>query len=291
MKGKLSNGTLVAVLVIAFSLFVAGLANSNDGPRAIQAGATPTPTRTPTPVNIGNFVWRDLDSDGIQDVGEPGIPNVTMQVWNDAKSVLIDDAISNASGSYTVTTPTPGTFQLRVVVPAGAFVSPANQGVDDLKDSDFSVTTGFVQVVIASNVISTTMWDVGLILPTYLPVTPARLLDTRPAGVTVDGQFQAGGKLTAGQTIELDVVGRGGVPEIAYTVTLNLTAIQPAATGFLTVYPCDVARPVASSLNYAGGGAPIANEIIAEPGDGGLVCIYTSQAVHLAVDATGAQIS
>src|SRR5690606_40065663 len=32
---------------------------------------TPTPTRTPVPINLGNLVWDDLDSDGIQDVGEP----------------------------------------------------------------------------------------------------------------------------------------------------------------------------------------------------------------------------
>ena len=39
-----------------------------------------TATRTPTPVNIGNFIWDDLDSDGIQDVGEPGLPGITVQL-------------------------------------------------------------------------------------------------------------------------------------------------------------------------------------------------------------------
>jgi len=29
------------------------------------------PSRTPAAINIGNFVWLDLDQDGIQDAGEP----------------------------------------------------------------------------------------------------------------------------------------------------------------------------------------------------------------------------
>src|SRR5581483_11424964 len=33
------------------------------GPQADTA----TPTRTPTPINVGNFVWEDLDADGQQD--------------------------------------------------------------------------------------------------------------------------------------------------------------------------------------------------------------------------------
>src|SRR5262245_52584255 len=55
-----------------------------------------TPTRTPTPVNVGNFVWDDLDGDGTQDPGEPGLPGVTVQLWNGAKNDLVDSAVTNA---------------------------------------------------------------------------------------------------------------------------------------------------------------------------------------------------
>ncbi|MBK8420738.1 SdrD B-like domain-containing protein [Candidatus Villigracilis saccharophilus] len=66
---------------------------------------TPTPTRTPTPINIGNLVWHDLNGNGIQDAGEPGIAGITVQLWNAAKNNLIFSAVTNANGIYTVIAP------------------------------------------------------------------------------------------------------------------------------------------------------------------------------------------
>ena len=51
-----------------------------------------TSTRTPTPINLGNFVWDDLDADGVQDAGEPGVVGVTVQLWDPALTALIDSA-------------------------------------------------------------------------------------------------------------------------------------------------------------------------------------------------------
>ncbi|MDL1900610.1 hypothetical protein FBR02_07565, partial [Anaerolineae bacterium CFX9] len=47
---------------------------------------SPTPTRTPTPVSITTFVWDDIDQDGRQDPGEPGLSGVSVQLWNTAKT-------------------------------------------------------------------------------------------------------------------------------------------------------------------------------------------------------------
>ena len=56
MNGRLSNASLVVVLLVAFSLFVAGLTASTDGGQSVRGGpATPTPTRTPTPVQYGRL--------------------------------------------------------------------------------------------------------------------------------------------------------------------------------------------------------------------------------------------
>jgi hypothetical protein len=145
----------IASNVISTTIFDAGL----------LIFRTPTPTRTPTPVNIGNFVWHDLDGDGIQDAGEPGIAGVTVQLWNTTKTQLLDTAVTNANGIYTVTAPTPGSYRLRVIPFAGAVFSPKNAGADDTKDSDFNpsgIDLGFTDVfTIANNVISTTIFDAG----------------------------------------------------------------------------------------------------------------------------------
>ena len=118
------------------------------------------------------------------------------------------------------------------------------------------------------------------------PLVPARLLETRTGELTVDGQFQAQGRAAAGSTTELLVTGRGGVPDDASTVVLNVASILPAGPGYLTIHPCGEDRPLASSVNYNGGDV-ISNGVIAKVGDGGKVCIYTLVETDLIADVTG----
>ena len=75
-------------------------------------------------------------------------------------------------------------------------------------------------------------------VPTSSTVEPGRLLDTRTDGSTVDGQFLGAGKLPAGQTIKVQIAGRGGVADDAVGVEVNITAIQNEGRGFATLYPC-----------------------------------------------------
>lgn len=134
---------------------------------------TKTPTRTPTPVTIGNFVWDDLDKDGIQDAGEPGIAGVTVQVWNSAKNQLLGQTQTNSSGIYSLVVPQPGNYYIRALLPnANDIFSPKGQGVDMLKDSNVN-GDGFSDLItIASNVISISSIDIGVIV--YRPPTATR---------------------------------------------------------------------------------------------------------------------
>ena len=117
---------------------------------------------------------------------------------------------------------------------------------------------------------------------------PGRLLDTRsgPNDLTVDGSFQGNGRRSAGTTLQLTVTGRGGVPNNAGAVMLNVTAVSPGAAGFLTVFPCGTTMPLASSVNY-GPGDVVANAVLAKIGTGGKVCIYSPAATDIVVDVTG----
>lgn len=127
----------------------------------------------------------------------------------------------------------------------------------------------------------------------YLPtgttinsVTPSRYLDTRATGATVDGVSERIGVRSAGQVTEVVIGGRGGVPRNASSVLMNITAIRPSGTGFVTVAPCGVALPNASSLNFVGG-INGGNDIIIGLGTDGKICIYNSAATELSVDVTG----
>lgn len=139
----------------------------------------PTATRTPTPINVGNFVWHDLNGNGVQDVGEPGVGGVTVQLWNDAKTALLDQAITNGSGIYTVTAPLPGSYRVRVLLPSGASFTDKDAGANDQTDSDINpigINGGFTDVYnFASNLISITTIDAGLVnvQPTATPTATA----------------------------------------------------------------------------------------------------------------------
>ncbi|MBL7832152.1 MAG: hypothetical protein JNK41_14080 [Saprospiraceae bacterium] len=51
------------------------------------------------PIEIGNYVWRDLDHDGVQDANESPIPNVIVQLL-DASNNVIASTTTNAQGGY-----------------------------------------------------------------------------------------------------------------------------------------------------------------------------------------------
>ncbi len=121
---------------------------------------------------------------------------------------------------------------------------------------------------------------------TYTPTSPARLLDSRPGAVTVDGVGGGLGVRPAATTTALQVTGRAGVPADAGAAVLNVTVTEPAGPGFVTVWPCGEPQPVASNLNFTAG-ANIPNNVIVKIGAGGTVCLFTLTATHLIADLNG----
>jgi len=101
----------------------------------------------------------------------------------------------------------------------------------------------------------------------YSALNPDRLLDTR------DGTGGSAEPISSGESRSLQVAGRSDVPLTATAVALNLTAISPSANGFLTVYPSDATRPVASNVNFTPS-KTIANLTIVRLGADGKVNIF-----------------
>ena len=50
------------------------------------------------PNSVGDRVWHDLDCDGLQDPGEPGIAGVTVNARDD-QAVLLSTAVTDAQGN------------------------------------------------------------------------------------------------------------------------------------------------------------------------------------------------
>src|SRR4051812_1230950 len=125
--------------------------------------------------------------------------------------------------------------------------------------------------------------------PDYRSLSPARLADTRPGQWTIDGQAQGAGRVTPGAPLLLTVAGRAGVPAAAQVtaVALNVTAVDAQSGGsFVTVYPANESRPLASNLNVDFGQA-VANSVIAKLSPSGQIRLYVSTPMHLIVDVAG----
>jgi hypothetical protein len=110
----------------------------------------------------------------------------------------------------------------------------------------------------------------------FVPLTPARVVDTRPGFTTSDGLFAGNGALSAAAQLDLAVLGRGGIPNGSVgSVVLNVTAITPSAPGFVTVWPTGSTRPNASNLNFTPGQI-VPNLVIAKVGSNGSVSMFNS---------------
>ncbi len=76
----------------------------------------------PRPGAIGDYVWYDADGDGIEDVAEPGIANVTLRLYRDDGNGVFDplaDTVvatttSDADGGYLFSGLAAGTYFVRV---------------------------------------------------------------------------------------------------------------------------------------------------------------------------------
>jgi Spherulation-specific family 4 len=115
----------------------------------------------------------------------------------------------------------------------------------------------------------------------FHPLAPTRIVDTR------EGLGAPLGKVTPSRALRLTAANRGGVPASgAAAVTLNLTAVDPSGAGFATVFPCGVAEPSVSNINYTAG-QTIANLVTVPLAADGTACITTSAPVHLLADIAG----
>lgn len=104
----------------------------------------------------------------------------------------------------------------------------------------------------------------------FVGLTPARVLDTR-SGLGAPQQ-----PLGAGQTLDLEVLGHGGVPATGVdAVVLNVTATNTTAASFLTVAPTGVPRPDASNLNWDAG-KTVPNAVVVKVGTGGSITIFNA---------------
>ncbi|MFN8291754.1 MAG: SdrD B-like domain-containing protein [Chitinophagaceae bacterium] len=95
----------------------------------------------PQPNRIGDFIWNDLNKDGDQDAGEPGIAGVVVTLYDNSGNA-VRTTITDNNGHYEFNDVPAGTYTIGITPPPGYQFSPKDAGGNDNLDSDFNTGTG-----------------------------------------------------------------------------------------------------------------------------------------------------
>ncbi|WP_326551568.1 hypothetical protein [Micromonospora sp. NBC_01813] len=117
----------------------------------------------------------------------------------------------------------------------------------------------------------------------YVPfASPGSLLDTRTGagGIT--------GPRPGGSTTTFQALGVGGIPASGVSaVLIDVDAISPSVSTYLTVWPDGEPRPALSMLNAAAN-ERLSNSVVVKVGSTGRLSVYNQSGnVHIAVDVQG----
>ncbi|MDD4650980.1 MAG: SdrD B-like domain-containing protein [Methanothrix sp.] len=116
---------------------------------------------------LGDYVWVDEDGNGQQDLDEPGLEGVTINL-KDAAGNIVATNVTDVYGRYLFEDPDAGDYYLEFLPPAG-YESTSKDAVNDNEiDSDADPVThlaGPATVVTGSSDLS---WDAGFYLPSSI---------------------------------------------------------------------------------------------------------------------------
>lgn len=102
------------------------------------------------PASIGNYIWEDSNTNGVQDVDENGISGAIVELLDCSGSAVTVDFSGNAivpyvtaaDGFYIFTNLPPGQYKVAVILPDGYIFTQQFQGGDDTKDSNVDQSSG-----------------------------------------------------------------------------------------------------------------------------------------------------
>jgi len=119
----------------------------------------------------------------------------------------------------------------------------------------------------------------------FYGVPPQRLVDTRNG--LGEASVVSGGQFAPLDSRAFTVAGLAGVPSDVESVVLNITAVSPTGTGWVTAYPDNTTQPDASNLNL-NPDSDRSNLAVVKVGGNGKIRLFVAEAeTHLIVDVFG----
>jgi hypothetical protein len=115
----------------------------------------------------------------------------------------------------------------------------------------------------------------------FVPVTPCRLVDTRP-------DRGGNGPIQGGTSESFPIPQEGGcnIPATAAAYSLNVSAVPATVLGFLTIWPTGEVQPVVATLDSLDGRIK-ANAAVVPAGYQGAVSVYVTQTTNIILDING----
>ncbi|MTB53823.1 DUF11 domain-containing protein, partial [Lewinella sp. W8] len=146
------------------------------------------------PASLGDFVFEDTDGDGIQDAGEPGIPNVTVNL-KDENGNVIASTTTAGDGSYSFDNLEPGDYSVQFVLIPDYTFTTLNAGGDEALDSDAD--------------------------PAMNGMTETVTLESGDDNDDLDAGLQRDAEVTLEKTFQYATANGDGTYEVRYTVTVT----------------------------------------------------------------------
>ena len=114
--------------------------------------------------SIGDFVWNDLNRNGLQDAGEPGMANVTVTLLRNLGGVFTPymTVTTDATGHYLFSNIPPDDYKVAFSLPVNYEFTLQNQPDDNL-NSDPDQNTGMTGVIIVPQGTINRRIDAGLV--------------------------------------------------------------------------------------------------------------------------------
>lgn len=169
---------------MAFNSFAYKAVSTFDGStlnaEPLKVGITIQP---PQPNILGNYVWSDLNNDGLQNDGvASGLNNIRIELYvstdgiigngddlpavdrfgNDVSFTYSNNDANGNPGYYTFANLPNGNYYVKVITPTGFFITAANIGADDNIDNDYGADGMSPMVLLTGNNTTNNSVDAGI---------------------------------------------------------------------------------------------------------------------------------
>ncbi len=217
--------------------------------RSVDAGITGAGS-------IGDRVWHDTDTDGLQDVGEPGLDAVlvsltgtTIQGWSVARATLTD-----GSGAYRFDSLFAGTYLVTVTPPVGWTPTTTLVGADRNADSnplastitlplgtetDPSVDVGLLAPIVTT----TTTTSTSTTSTTTVGGTPSTTTSTTTTGPVTTSTTTTGPATTSTTTTTTTTPLSASTAPTTMPTTTTVTTTPTTLTTLTTLLPVTLGPP------------------------------------------------